>query len=146
MKYRTVEELEAVLSRFEDCSIDRTDWGHPEHLIVAYLYSREYDRDATYRKMKEGIFRLLEAFGVDTGKEMPYHETLTVFWITVVHEFASACATVGILEACEVLTATFDKHYPARFYSRELLFSDEARVRFVAPDLAPIEKVEIESW
>jgi hypothetical protein len=37
------------------------------------------------------------------------------------------------------MSARFNKDYPLRFYSRELLFSDEARARFVEPDIVPFD-------
>jgi hypothetical protein len=82
-------------------------------------------------KMRDGIFNLLRAFRVDLSKEMPYHETLTVFWMRTVEDFRKSKTNVPLAEVCNQLTAAFDKHYPLRFYSRALLFSDEARGEFV---------------
>ena len=40
------------------------------------------------------------------------------------------------LDKTNELIATYDKDYPLRFYSREFLFSDEARIRFVEGDIS----------
>jgi hypothetical protein len=37
----------------------------------------------------------------------------------------------------------FDKDYPLRFYSREFLFSDEARARFLPGDLMEVDSLTI---
>ena len=137
MKYGNESEIYELRRRFETCTISRDQWGHPEHLIVAYLYSRENSLEMAYEKMKDGIFRLLGAFGVDLSKEMPYHETLTVFWITAVYSFSTLRTDVDTITACTEMVALFGKHYPARFYSNERLFSDEARASFAAPDRKP---------
>jgi hypothetical protein len=39
------------------------------------------------------------------------------------------------------MTTLFDKDYPMRFYTRELLFSDRARAEFVDGDLKLIDTV-----
>ena len=39
------------------------------------------------------------------------------------------------VEMCGEMEEKFDKEYQLKFYSRELLFSDEARAKFIADDL-----------
>jgi hypothetical protein len=90
--------------------------------------------------MRSGIFKLLtDGFGVDLSKEMPYHETLTIFWMRTVAAFNASKNGASLSEKARELVAAFDKDYPLRFYSREYLFSDEARAAFVEPDIEPID-------
>ena len=78
--------------------------------------------------MRDGIFKLLTmGFGLDLSKEMPYHETLTVFWMRTVADFDASKNGASFVDKANELVATYDKDYPLRFYSREYLFSDEAR-------------------
>lgn len=135
MKYKTEKELLVVVESFENSVIAREDWGHAEHLIVAFYFASNNDFETALLKMCEGIFNLLEAFEVDLSKEMPYHETLTVFWMRTVFDFLNSRKGYSIVENCAEMIERFDKNYPLRFYSRELLFSDEARAKFVAADL-----------
>ncbi|REJ78787.1 MAG: hypothetical protein DWQ47_04920 [Acidobacteria bacterium] len=134
MEYESESELNAVLESFENCTVSRGDWGHPEHLIVAYFYCIEGDEAIAYWRMKSGILNLLDAFGIDKSKEMPFHETLTQFWIKVVFEFIKERGRNEVLADCRELIRTFSKDYPLEFYSRELLFSDKARERFLPPE------------
>lgn len=127
MKYKTEKELLTVIGSFENGTISREDWGHPEHLIVAFHYASENDFETALTKMREGIFNLLKAFEVDLTKVMPYHETMTVFWMRTVFDFAKVKNGCSIVETCAEMIQKFDKDYPLSFYSRELLFSDEAR-------------------
>ena len=53
---------------------------------------------------------------------------------TVAHFNTSKNGT-SLLDKANELVATYDKDYPLRFYSREYLFSDEARAAFVEGDL-----------
>ena len=134
MKYRTNKELLGVIKAFENCSIERGKWGHPEHLILAYHYALGNNYPDAFEKMKSGLYRLLEAFEVDLGKEKPYHETMTVFWMKTVYEFSRQHPVMSP-ESVDNMISRFDKHYPGKFYSDELLMSEKARTEYVEPDL-----------
>ena len=87
--------------------------------------------------MRSGILNLLEhGFKVDLKKEMPYHETITVFWMRTVAKYNNSVNGTSRLEKANEVAYKWDKDYPLNFYSRERLFSDEARARFVDPDLS----------
>lgn len=135
MKYTNEKEIKTVVESFENGTISRDDWGHAEHLVVALFYVSNHDFETAYLKMRGGIFNLLNAFKVDFSKEMPYHETLTVFWMKTVKDFKNSKPDSTIIEVCGELIEKFDKDYPLRFYSRELLFSEKARGCFVKGDL-----------
>lgn len=138
--YENENEIKALVEAFETGTISDADWRHAEHLVVALYYLTNHDFDTALSKMRDGIFNLLRAFKVDLTKEMPYHETLTVFWMRTVEDFRNSKPDCSTTEICHKLTANFDKDYPFRFYTRGLLFSDEARKAFVAPDLNGDEK------
>lgn len=131
MRYTDETEIAEVVRGFEDATILRDKWKHAEHLTVALHYLSLHDIETATAKMRDGILKLLGAFGVDTAREMPYHETLTVFWMRAVAEFNASKNGASLLDKANELVANYDKDYPLRFYSRDYLFSDEARVKFV---------------
>ena len=135
MRFTTENEISEVVRTFENATISRDAWKHAEHLTVALHYLSHHDIDTATEKMRKGIFKLLTAFEVDLNKEMPYHETMTVFWMRTVAEFNSSKNGATLLDKANELVAEYDKDYPLRFYSREYLFSDEARSKFVNGDL-----------
>lgn len=135
-KYKDEREVLDLVRSFEEATVARDDWKHAEHLVVALYYLTLHDLDTAYRKMKEGILRLLvNKFEVDLTKEMPYHETITLFWMRVVADFNASKNGASLLDKANEVAYKWDKDYPLRFYSRELLFSDDARATFVGPDL-----------
>jgi len=134
-RHKTNEDILAIVRGFEDGTISRAEWRHAEHLTVALYYVSHHDLETALTKMRDGIFNLLKSFGVDLAKEMPYHETLTVFWLRTVSDYKNSKNGTSIVEICNELVKRFDKDYPLRFYSRELLFSDAARKNFVESDL-----------
>jgi hypothetical protein len=133
--YENENEIKSLVEAFENGTIAEADWRHAEHLVVALYYLSNHEFETALTKMRAGIFNLLRAFKVDLTKEMPYHETLTVFWMRAVEDFRKAGTGGSPVEISNRLTAEFDKDYPLRFYSRALLFSETARASFVEPDL-----------
>jgi hypothetical protein len=133
--YKTENEIKLLIESFETGTISEKDWRHAEHLTVALYYLSNHDFCTALTKMRDGIFNLLRAFKVDLSKEMPYHETLTVFWMRTVDDFRKSKNGASMPEICRELIEKFDKDYPLRFYSRELLFSNEARIKFIDGDL-----------
>lgn len=137
MRFNDEKEIAEVVRSFEDATISRDSWKHAEHLTVALWYVTRHDLETATTKMREGIFKLLtEGFELDLEKEMPYHETMTRFWMNTVAAFNASKNGTSLLDKANVLVATYDMDYPLRFYSREYLFSDEARAKFVPGDLA----------
>lgn len=136
-KYEHESEVFELVRSFEEATIAHDDWKHAEHLVVALYYVTHHDLDTAYGKMRSGILHLLEhGFKVDLKKEMPYHETITLFWMKTVAEYNMLTNGASLLEKANDVAYKWDKDYPLKFYTRELLFSDEARARFVEPDLA----------
>lgn len=134
MRYQTENEILTVVHSFENGTISREKWRHAEHLTVALYYLSNHDYETALEKMRGGIFNLLRAFGVDLNKEMPYHETLTVFWVQTVNDFRKTKNAHSIVELSNEIVERFDKDYPLEFYSPELLFSERARIEFVEHD------------
>ncbi len=135
-KYKSESEIHDLVRSFEEATVSRDAWRHAEHLVVALHYLTRHDLETATEKMRDGIFNLLKAFAVDLTKEMPYHETLTVFWMRTIAEFNASKNGASLLDKANEVAAKFDKDYPLRFYSREVLFSDLARRGFVEADLS----------
>ncbi|HEX5706432.1 MAG TPA: hypothetical protein VFX96_04010 [Pyrinomonadaceae bacterium] len=133
----TVSEAEALVRDFESCALPRERWTHAAHLTVALWYLLHHEWDEAVLLTRRGIRRYNEASGVANTRESGYHETLTIFWLRHVLRFLEShrddCCDVDRL-ADELIT-TADKNLPLEFYTRELLFSFEARARWVEPDL-----------
>ena len=95
-----------------------------------------HPRDEATRLIRGGIRRYNERQGNPTG----YHETITLAWVAVIGQFLSARDRTRPVSALagELLAECGDRDYLLRFYSGERLLSDEARSRWVPPDLGDI--------
>lgn len=142
--YTTEKDILDLVGSFETATITREAWKHAEHLTVALYYISHFELETATDKMRKGIFNLLRnGFKLDLNKEMPYHETLTIFWMRIVADFSASKNGDSLVNKANELIGKYDKDYPLRFYSREYLFSDEARARFVEGDLLAIKTTSI---
>lgn len=135
MRYRNEHEIAEVIRTFEDASVARDEWDHAGHLTVALHYLCLHNIEVATAKLRDGLLRLLRVQGVDLTKEMPYHETITVFWMHTIADFNASRNGTSLLDKANELIANYGKDYPLKYYSRDLLFSDEARTSFLEGDL-----------
>jgi hypothetical protein len=128
--------IESFMRAFEYGILLKSEWTHSRHLVMALWYLRHHNRDQATSLIRDGIQRFNERQGNLAG----YHETITLAWIAVIERFLAVRDLDVPLSvvAGELLSHCGDKNYLLRFYSKERLFSGEARHRWVAPDLAAI--------
>lgn len=138
--FRTSEEMFALLRRFEDCTLPREEWTHAAHLTVALWHLLQFDWPEASARVRRGIKRYNAAHGILTTPTGGYHETLTLFWLRTVRAFLEAERNEAraLVHLVNELAATFDKSLPLTHYTRERLFSSEARAGWVEPDLKPL--------
>ena len=136
--YRSDEEVEEVVRRFEACRYTPDEFNHGPHLTVALCYLLRLPEPEACALMRRGIRRFLEHHRLGHGV---YHETLTVFWVKRVGAFAGRAGPPRALAALanELLEECGDSRLVYSYYSRERIESDEAREGWVGPDLRPLD-------
>jgi hypothetical protein len=133
-----IERLgEGLLAR----TLPRADWTHEAHLAATtYLLLCRPDIDLD--QDLPGIIRgYNESVGGVNSDSEGYHETITRVFLHGVRRFLAESDTrKALYERVNALleSPTGQRDWPLRFYSRELLFSVEARRRFAPPDLAAL--------
>ncbi|HEX8282043.1 MAG TPA: hypothetical protein VF588_01755 [Pyrinomonadaceae bacterium] len=140
-RFRAAEEIFSLVRRFDDCTLPRAEWTHAAHLTVALWYLLEFDWPEATARVRGGIRRYNAAHAVPTTPTGGYHETLTIFWLRVVRSFLEAERNEGrsLVSLANELVADADAGLPLRHYTRARLFSTEARVAWVEPDLKPLD-------
>ena len=136
MYFKDETEVSELVRAFETCEIHPAEFKHYQHLAVALWYLKHHPYETASEKMRSGIQRLAAAYG-----KSGYHETITVFWLKVVHGFllkANPRATIFEL-ASEVASEYGRKNLIAEYYSEELLASVKAKNEWVEPDLKALE-------
>ena len=88
---------------------------------MALFYISTNDLETATAKMRSGIYNLLRTFGVDLTREMPYHETLTVFWMRIVADFYASENASALLDKANELVARYDKDYPTEILQSRII-------------------------
>jgi hypothetical protein len=136
MKHRSSVEDQQFRRAFEAATFPPADFNHRAHVRLAYVYLCGHDTDAAHQVMRSALLSFLDRHGVDASK---YHETMTRAWIMAVRHFMESAPSC---ESADRFIATdprmLDPKIMLTHYSAEVLFSDEARARFVEPNLDPI--------
>ena len=119
-------------------TLPRTEWTHEAHLAAtAYLLLRRPDIQLD-RELPGLIRRYNESVGGVNSDSEGYHETITRVYLAGVRLFleeADARKPLHVLVNELLISPMGGRDWPLRFYSPQLLFSVEARRRFVEPDL-----------
>ena len=123
---------------FEACKIPPAEFTHRAHVRLAYVYLTQQDTEGAYESMRNALVSFIRHNGVDPAK---YHDTITRAWIMAVRHFMaltpSSDSSDHFIDQNQRL---LDKEIMMTHYSAEVLFSDEARARFVEPNRHPIPK------
>lgn len=137
--YASFDEIKRVVEAFEACTLPRAQWTHAAHLTIAFWYLVCHPLPEANAKIKAGILRYNESQGVKQTKDGGYHETLTVFWGRIVrHYLMTATLECHLVALLNDLINRCSGQLPLEYYSREYLFSWEARLHWAEPDLKPL--------
>jgi hypothetical protein len=101
-------------------------------------YNLRHTADEALDLVREYIKRYNEAVGTLNSETSGYHETITVFYMRAVHRFiADANPEVSLVELANRLISgkCAARSFPFEYYSRDLLLSSEARMKWIEPDL-----------
>ncbi len=137
---RSASEIDAsdreFLHAFERCDIAPENFRHRDHVRLAYVYLTQHDADTTLTEIRSGLQRFLAHAGAPPAT---YHETITRAWVLAVEHFMHETAPTSSFEQfAAAAPRLFAPGAMETHYTRERLWSDEARTRFVEPDLQRI--------
>ena len=130
-----------LIAAFGACTLPKADWTHQAHLRVGLWHVYRHGADEALARLREGIRRLNDSHGTANTDTGGYHETITRVFVLLMDRFLSEADRSRSLDN---LTADFIGHYPSsdlplRYYSRERLFSVQARRNWVEPDVEQLD-------
>jgi hypothetical protein len=136
MKHGLSSDDRAFRARFETGDVAPAEFNHRAHVRLAYVYLADNDTGHAVALMRGALRNFLRHHGVPATK---YHETLTRAWVLAVRHFMNKTAVISSADAFIAANPVLlDSMIMLTHYSAELLFSDQARGRFVEPDLSDI--------
>ena len=125
---------QAFARAVESGRVTPAEFGHVAHVRVAWVYLHEA---ASVEDALSTMRAVIQRFASAAGVPQKYHETITVFWMRLLANVRALGAAGELAEVLREFPALADKDLPLRYYSRERLFSDEARTGWVDPDRRP---------
>lgn len=121
-----------TFSRFVEGRLSLDEWTHEAHLITCWVALRDRNPAEALSFLRNAIQTHNCGIGIRNTETSGYHETLTVYYVTAVHEAAAS-------EPEELFThPDCERGATAKYWTKDLLFSAEARGNWVAPDIAPL--------
>lgn len=126
-------EILTLVDRFERCLLAKGEFHHSDHLAVAAAYLYTGDCEFALERMRTSLKR----FAAHHGVSNLYHETLTRFWLLQVEQRLDRSASL-CLSVQKIQEQLPDKDLPRSYYSKAVLDSSEARMKWIEPDLRPL--------
>lgn len=128
-------DIREVVQGFQSRTLPKERWTHQAHLVTALWHHVHHSPLESICYLRSGIIEYNASIGGKNTPEDGYHETLTLFWCKVIAEFVESNRNLPLVELTNKFLASemATKEYPMKFYSRERLFSLEARATYVAP-------------
>jgi hypothetical protein len=129
--------VEATAAAFVARTLPKKDWTHHAHLRVGLWHLLHHSPEEALGLLRDRIRALNEGHGVANTETGGYHESITRFYVWRIASFLDASDRSRPVDelADELLALYGDKELPLRYWSREKLFSVEARSGWVEPDL-----------
>lgn len=123
-------------------TLQRPEWTHEAHLAATTWLAVErpdIDLDVGLRGI---ISSYNESVGGVNDATQGYHHTITCCFLAAVRAHVRETEGQGLAARVNalLLSPRGQRDWPLRYYSRERLFSVEARLGWVAPDL-PLEQI-----
>lgn len=133
----TNDEIVSVSEGFLAHTLPAEQFHHREHLIVT-TYLRVTDPS---RELRTDLPDLIRSYNVASGgvndDSHGYHHTITMAYLDLIDQVLEGLQGDDVEEACAaVLTSpAAERDVLLNYWSREVLFSTEARLGWVEPDI-----------
>ena len=123
------------------CALRREEWTHEAHLAACLYLVAERPDILPERDLPDLIRRFNESVGGVNSDTEGYHETITQCFIRAVRVYlARVDPHWTLVEKVNGLLRSQEgrRDWPLCFYDPKTLFSREARLGWVEPDLGPL--------
>jgi hypothetical protein len=130
------EAIRSVGERFLARTLPKREWTHEAHLSTCAWLILERPDIAPERELPDLIRGYNESVGGVNDATHGYHETITQIFIRAVRGHVAGTEGMALHERVNALLSSPQgcRGWPLHFYSKERLFSKEARLGWVEPD------------
>jgi hypothetical protein len=142
------KEVVALVNGFKARTLPPTRWTHQAHLITGLWFHYHYSEMEAICYLRSGIIAYNISTGGENTPEKGYHETLTIFWSKIIRHFLKINPNYSFIHVCNrFLESDWSaKELPLKYYTRDVLFSIDARAVWFRPNIHDISNpVEFET-
>lgn len=143
--FRDDEDIRHIGSGLIGCTLTRAEWTHEAHLAACTWVILDRPDIVAERDLPDLIRRFNESVGGVNDETQGYHETITQCFVRGVRLYLARTTERTLTRKVNGLLAAPEgcREWPLHFYSRERLFSTDARLGFLSPDLEPLPDVSL---
>jgi len=136
--FESDEAIRHIGEGLVDCALERPEWTHEAHLAACLYLVVERPDILPERDLPVLIRRFNESVGGVNDETQGYHETITQCFVRAIRHYLEridpALPLVDKVNGL-LLAPEGSREWPLGYYSPELLFSVEARLGLVEPDI-----------
>ena len=125
---------EAFVAAFHAHQLSNEGFHHRDHLRLAWVQIRRLGLEQASEVVTNGIRR----FAAHHASAERYNDTMTRFWLRVVAIGIRRHPEVTFDELLAAEPHLLDKNLPFKHWSRERMNRDDAKQRWIEPDLRPM--------
>lgn len=125
---------EAFVAAFHAHQLSNEGFHHRDHLRLAWVQIRRLGLEQAAEVVTNGIRR----FASHHGSAERYNDTMTRFWLRVVGIGIKRHPELTFDELLAAEPHLLDKNLPFKHWSRERMNRDDAKQRWIEPDLRPM--------
>ncbi|NVJ98524.1 MAG: hypothetical protein HWE25_10255 [Alphaproteobacteria bacterium] len=119
------------LAAFEAATLDEKLFDHEAHIRMGWIYVTRYPLAEAIDRFAAALKNYTRALGC----EAKYHETITWFYMLLIHERQTRQQTVSFTAFLDANADLISKpSILLRYYKAETLASDRARTHYMLPD------------
>jgi hypothetical protein len=135
--FDSLAEVESFIREFEACRLPKRRWTHQAHLVAGFWYLSRYGMPEALDTVRRRIRSHNESVGTANTDHSGYHETITRLYMAAIAAHIEQHGDMPFERSLAALLASplGSSDWPLNYYSRERLFSIEARRHWVEPDL-----------
>ena len=130
------KEVHRLVAAFEQAALTPAQFHHGAHLAVALSYLASLPEAEATARMRSSLQRFTAYHGVDV-----YHETVTLFWMRLLHHLTRTThQALPLWQRINLIADRYVTFSPVKVhYSPQSLRTAKARKQWVPPDRAPLE-------
>ena len=140
MEPTSVKDITELVMKFSQRTLPKAKWTHQAHLLVGLWHNLHHDFDTALEMVRTKIKAYNTSVGTLNTDDSGYHETLTIFWMIVTKSYLLKYPSLPQEEACHrfLQSNCASRNHPSVYYTKECLFSRNARKRWINGNLRKI--------